>query len=511
MNIAVDLDRNAEVRPDHPALVFDDDQWSYAELDLHASHIATGLEAVGVRPGDRVALFLQNWPEHVATWYGIAKAGAVAVDVNILLGDEEWSHILGDSRPSAIVCGHELAERVAKIAANLAQPPPVWVARGDGSVGTALEEVGAGTGRRPAVDRADDDLAVIAYTSGTTGLPKGVMHAHGLLRFQLETVTECFDYRAEDLVANLLPLFPLHAFLCQAGISVHNGSTLLLLGRFDPAVLARVSRTQPITAATFVPAIVIGLLQMPDDARPVFAAGRSFNIGGAALHPEVRDRFEQAFGVTLLQGFGSTEVMGAVAMEKAEARAPWGSCGSVWPGAESLVRVVDDRGTEVAPGAVGEFAVHKSRATIGYWENPSLTAESFIDGEWFRMGDLGRIDEAGFVYLLDRKKDIVIRGGFNIYSAEIERVLNEHPAVAEATVVGIPHERLGEVPRAYIVLRPDAEASHALADELKTSATERLGSLKAPEEIVFVAFEALPRNAMGKVLKRELRGSPAAD
>src|SRR2546423_5718240 len=237
MNVAADLDRSAEVRPDHPALGFDDEQWSYADLDLHASRVANGLEGAGVRAGDRVALFLQNWPEHVAAWYGAAKAGAVPVDVNILLGDEEWAHILSDCRPSAIMCGGDLAERVAKIAANLAQPPTVWVARGDGSVGTAFDDLGFGTGRRSAIDRADDDLAVIAYTSGTTGLPKGVQHTHGLLRFQLETVTECFDYRADDLVANLLPLFPLHAFLCQAGISVHNGSTLLLLGRFDPAVL----------------------------------------------------------------------------------------------------------------------------------------------------------------------------------------------------------------------------------------------------------------------------------
>jgi long-chain acyl-CoA synthetase len=248
---------------------------------------------------------------------------------------------------------------------------------------------------------------------------------------------------------------------------------------------------------------------MPEEARPVFARGRAFNIGGAALHPEVRDRFEAAFGVTLVQGFGSTEVMGAVAMERADRRAPWGSCGSVWPGAEELVRVVDDEGRDVPAGDVGEFVVHCTRATAGYWEHPDLTDEAFFDGEWFRMGDLGRIDNEGFVYLLDRKKDMIIRGGFNIYSAEIERVLNEHPAVAVAVVVGVEHERLGEVPRAYVVLTPDQQPSDELESALRATATERLGALKSPDEINFVTFDALPRNAMGKVLKRELRASVA--
>ncbi len=507
MNIASDLDRAAASRPSHPVMIFDEgrQRWSFEELDLRASRIATGLEQAGVTPGDRVGIAMSSWPEHVASWYGITKAGAVPVDLNILLSDDEWSFILKDCRPSAMLVGADYAKRIAGISAELNPPVPVWVARGGADDGESLDTLGAGTGARPAVERADDDLCVIAYTSGTTGFPKGVMHSHGLLNYQLDTVRDVNGYEADDTIINLTPLFPLHGFLLQPAMAAHVGCTLLMLERFSPQGLASLSRTHVITTGTFVPAIVIALLQMPEEERAQFKKGTSYFVGGAPLHPDVRTRFESAFGVTLLQGFGSTEVMGAIAMERKERRAPWGSCGELWPGAEKKVRVVDEDLRDVPAGEVGEFAVHRSLATKGYWENPDQTRDAFIDGEWFRMGDIGRIDENGFVFLLDRKKDMIIRGGFNIYSAELERALGEHPAVAEPTVLGIPHATLGEVPKAYVVLRPGNEPTDALAEELKELTVRRLGKLKVPEEIEFVALEDLPRNAMGKVLKRELR------
>jgi long-chain acyl-CoA synthetase len=506
MNIAADLDQVAATRSGHPVIIASDDsRWTFADLDLRASRVATGLEAAGVVPGDRVAIVMGNLPEHVASWYGILKAGAVPVDLNILLADEEWRYILSDCRPAAAICGPEFSKRVSVLAQDLDPAPPVFAARG-GEGAAPLDELGAGTARRDAVDRDDSDLAVIAYTSGTTGFPKGVMHTHGLLRLQLDLLRDhLFRATPDDVIAAVLPLFPLHANLCQAACAVHVGCSLLLLERFDPAALAQASRRHRITAGTFAPSMLIAMLQMPQEERPAFPGGRCFFVGGAPLHPEVRDRFERDFGIMTLQGFGSTEVMGAVAMEQPERRAPWGSCGELQPGAAGLVRVIDDDGNDVPAGEVGEFAVHRDRATMGYWGNPGLTEEAFLDGTWFHMGDLGRIDENGFVFLLDRKKDMIIRGGFNIYSAELERVLNEHEAVAEATVIGIPHDRLGEVPKAIIVLRPSHEGSDALAKELVAVCAKRLGKMKVPEEIEFVGFADLPRNAMGKVLKRELR------
>ena len=504
MNIAAELDRAARDDGGRAALHFGAEMWTFAGLDARASAVATGLENAGVGPGDRVVIAMGNQPEHVAAWYGIAKAGALPVDLNILLGDEEWAAILDDCAPRAVLAGGEFGGRLRDLLAGRPGVAGVW-ATGDGAGTAPFAELGAGSGPRPAAARRDSDPAVIAYTSGTTGRPKGVVHDHARLRHHLDVCVEALGYGPEDVVVNLLPLFPLHAFLAQAALCVHVGCPLVLLGRFDPQVLTAESRRHRFTTGTFVPAIVGALLALPPEARPSFVPGSRFNIGGAPLPPEIRERFESAFGVTLLQGYGSTEVMGSIAMERAGRRPPWGACGELFPRLDGLVRVVDDDGRDVEPGTVGEFAVHASRAMVGYWGNETLTKEAFLDGEWYRMGDLGRIDEHGFVAVVDRCKDMIIRGGFNIYSAEIERVLSEHPAVAEATVVARPDERLGEVPVAYVVVRPDEPAGAALADELRSTVAQRLGPLKVVERIDFVAPAELPRNAMGKVLKRQLR------
>ena len=510
MNVAERLDQTAAARPDHPALVFGDgDQcWTYAELDARASQVAAGLVELGIDAGDRVALFLTNSPDHVAAWFGALKAGIVPVDMNIVLGDEEWRYILEDCSPSAAIVAAPFAERVEALGEALgfdvveAGPAPGsrrW-----------LWSLGEGAGRAASLPVDDETLAVIAYTSGTTGLPKGVMHSHGRLNLALELMAEILSTTSDDVIPTFLPLFPLHANLTQAGLAVAKQATLVLLEKFDPVALAALCQRQPISAGTMVPAIVAALLAMPEDARPRFAPGSRFNVGGAPLPPATRDAFEAAFDTTLLQGFGSTEVMGAIAMERVERRAPWGSCGSLWPGlAEGgLVRVVDEAGADVEPGAVGEFVVHRDRALLGYWNAPALTDEAFLDGTWYRMGDLGRIDADGFVYLLDRKKDMIIRGGFNIYCAELERVLVEDDAVAEAYVVGVEDAVLGEVPKAYVVLRAGAEPGDELATRLQAAVKARLGKLKVLDQVEFVAAADLPRNAMGKVLKRALRGQP---
>ncbi|MEW6472839.1 MAG: AMP-binding protein [Actinomycetota bacterium] len=503
MNIAAELDRIARDRGERPALHSGDQVWTFADLDARASAVATGLESAGVRPGDRVVIVMGNEPDHVAAWYGITKAGALPVDLNILLGDEEWTAILDDCAPRAVLAGGEFVPRLRGLLDRDAAVQ-LW-ATGDAAGALPLAGLGAGTPARPAIARNGREPAVIAYTSGTTGRPKGVVHDHDRLRHHLDVCVEALGYGPDDVIVNLLPLFPLHAFLAQAGLCVHVGCQLVLLGRFDPAVLADESRRHRFTTGTFVPAIVQALLAVPPEARPRFVPGSRFNIGGAPLSPETRERFESTYGVTLLQGYGSTEVMGSIAMERAGRRPPWGACGELFPRLEGLVRVVDEHGRDVEPGTVGEFAVHASRALVGYWGDEAATREAFLDGEWYRMGDLGRIDENGFVAVVDRCKDMIIRGGFNIYSAEIERVLSEHRAVAEATVVGQPDERLGEVPVAYVVTRPAVTAGPALGEELRRTVAERLGPLKVVERVEFVAASDLPRNAMGKVLKRELR------
>jgi long-chain acyl-CoA synthetase len=504
MNVAGHLDRAAAERPQHPAVILDGGAsfWTYAQLNRRASQVVADLRSSGVVEGDRVALFLTNSGDHVAAWFAVTKLGAIVVDVNILLGDEEWAYTLDDCTPSVAIIAAPLAERVSA----LCVPRNITAVLAD-HFGPAVQS------SEPASGRHDDDAAVIAYTSGTTGRPKGVVHCHGRLNLHIDLMAEVLSTTGDDVMITFLPLFPLHAFLCQAALAVAKQATLIVMERYDPVVLAGISQRYPISSGTLVPAIVTSLLALSPEERPAFVPGSRFNVGGAPLHPATKDEFESVFGVTLLQGFGSTEVMGAVAMERADHRAPWGSCGSLWPGLEEgkLVRVVDDDGLDVPAGEVGEFTVHRSRSMVAYWNAPALTQDAFLDGEWFRMGDLGRIDEDGFVYLLDRKKDMIIRGGFNIFCAEIERVLTEHEAVAEVAVVGVPHDRLGEVPKAFVVLSPAAKPSDDLAGALAAEVRRRLGPLKVPAEIEFAAPQSLPRNAMGKILKRELRGRLGGD
>ncbi|BBY83409.1 acyl--CoA ligase [Mycolicibacterium pulveris] len=500
MNVAKRLEAAAQKWSGRTALIFEQGAgtWTYAELDWRASRVASALDRLGVKRGDRLAIFLTNTPDHVAIWFGALKAGVVVVDMNIVLGDEEWRYIVADCTPALIVTSPVFTERVTHLGDELGIPV---IEQGE------LWRTDAEPPSTTSVDVDDEELAVIAYTSGTTGLPKGVMHCHQRLDLAIELMGEVRSIGVDDVVPTFLPLFPLHANLSQAGNAIACGASLLLMEKFDPESFTELSRRLRISAGTVVPAIIAAMLAMPEQNQPRFADGARLSVGGAPLAPATREAFENRFSVHLCQGFGSTEIMGAIAMEREDRKAPWGSCGELWPGlAENgLVRVVDDRGKDVAPGETGEFLVHRDRALLGYWNSPQLTEEAFIDRNWFRTGDVGRIDEEGFVYLLDRKKDMIIRGGFNIYTAEIERVLAENPVVAEAHVVGVPDAVLGEVPKAYVVLNPNVSADGELAEKLMEHVRDRLGRLKVVDHVVFIDAAALPRNAMGKVLKRELR------
>jgi long-chain acyl-CoA synthetase len=278
---------------------------------------------------------------------------------------------------------------------------------------------------------------------------------------------------------------------------------VFLADRFDAAALSRASQRFAFTYLTLSAPMLDAIMRLPEREQPVFPALRLLTAGGAPLQPEIRARCENLVGVPVSQGYGMTEVLGVLVADY-EGDAPWGSCGRVRPvGSRDLV-VLDDDGRALGAEEVGEFAVHRDCVMAGYWRRPDLYEEQF-SGDWFRTGDIGTIDEAGYCFVLDRKKDMIIRGGFNIYSAEIERVLSDHAAVAEATVVSAPDEQLGEVPVAFVVPREPACDRDALADDLLGATRARLGSLKTPMWIRVVDAEELPRNALKKVQKRELR------
>jgi long-chain acyl-CoA synthetase len=501
-NVACDLVTTATAWPRAESLWFEDGDafWTYGRLLAEASTVTTWLHDSGVDVGDRVALLMGSWPEHVAAWYGILAAGAVVVDINYIVPDEEWQFILEDCEPAAVVVGEPFESRVRTIL-QIIGDVPVLVADACGAGWSASEAARAWQPEH----RNSDDLAVLCYTSGTTGEPKGVMHTHGLIGCQLQLLAEAQDYRAGDVVYQSVPLFAIQGYLPTVASVVRAGGALVLTDRFDAMGLARASRRFDITYLTLSAPMLQAIMSLPEDQRPEFPKLRLLTVGGAPLQPEVRSRFEALLGVPVSQGFGMTEIMGVMVVDYA-GDAPWGSCGRVWPTGSGDLVVIDDDGVRLGAGEIGEFAVHRRRALAGYWRRPDLYEESF-SGDWFRTGDIGMIDVHGYFYVLDRKKDMIIRGGFNIYSAEIERVLSEHPDVAEATVVGAPDERLGEVPVAFVVPRHASEDGDALADELIRQSRDRLGSLKTPVWIRVVHADELPRNALRKVRKRDLRDS----
>lgn len=500
-NVAADLLVQAANDPSAPALVRGDIVWDYGRLAREAIAFASSCRASGVVDGDRVALVVGSRPEHVACWYGTMLAGAIVVDVSPLLGDEEWLAILRDASPRVIVCDDEYAGRLRRVCGLVGAGDSLVVLGDPSDAHSRARSSGVADPAAVAPKRADD-VAIIAYTSGTTGLPKGVAHAHGSVRRQLDLLASLHRLGPGDFVYQAVPLFPLHGFLPQVASAIRGGAAVILADKFSPVDFAEASRRHPITYVTLSSPMLQRVLELPVDHRPDLRSLRVVTVGGAPLQPESRRRFEDALGVHVTQGYGMTEMLGVYVADYDGA--PVGSCGRQHPPHGELVVVLDDDGRRLPPGEVGEFAVHRSCALRGYWNDPERTREAFT-GEWFRTGDIGRIDEDGYFYLLDRKKDVIIRGGFNIYSAEIERVLVEHPDVAEATVVGAPDDALGEVPVAYVVPIDGVVDANALADALDTFVRERLGSLKSLRQVHVVAYDTLPRNALGKVLKRELR------
>lgn len=502
--VARDLVRSAGARPSAAALWYDegDGAWDYDRLVEETAAAAGWLRTHGVQAGARVVLVVGNWPEHVAAWYAVLAVGAVVVDVNYIVQDEEWRYVVDDCEPAAIIGGSPFRERLTALANAAGGVPVLWAEE----CGAGWPELGGASGADLApVPRAADDVAVIAYTSGTTGLPKGVMHTHGAIERQLHLLADVQGYRPTDVVYLAVPLFALMGYLPIVASTIRAGGAVLLADRFDASALSRASRRFGLTYLTLSAPMVDAIIRLPDEEKPTFPALRLLTAGGAPLQPEIRARFESLVGVPLSQGYGMTEMLGVLVADY-EGDAPWGSCGRIRPLDSTDIVVLDDDGHALGAGEVGEFAVHRNCVMVGYWRRPDLYEEQFA-GDWFRTGDIGKIDADGFFYVLDRKKDVIIRGGFNIYSAEIERVLSEHPAVAEATVVGSPDERLGEVPVAFVVPRDVDVDADALADALLAETRERLGSLKTPAWVRVVEFDDLPRNALRKVHKRELRNS----
>jgi len=490
MNLAQNLASTCIALPDGPALRLDSIELTYRQLDDATARVAGLLESRGIGPGDRVGLMLPNVPAFAVCYYGILRAGAIAVPMNVLLKRREVAFYLGNSGAKLVFAWSDFAEEAEPGAAQ-AKTEFVSVALG------AFEETLASVPPRPGlVERADDDTAVILYTSGTTGTPKGAELTHANLAGNVEVASGLFDASPDDVILGALPLFHVFGQTCGLNVSVRVGSLLTLIPRFDPAKALEIIGRDKVTVFQGVPTMFAAMLNLPNASDYDVSTLRVCASGGAAMPLEVMRGFEKKFDCMVLEGYGLSETSPVASFNHPDRERKPGSIGTPIRGVE--MKVVDDQGQAVPTGEVGEILVKGPNVMKGYWQLPDATAATIVDG-WLHTGDMARVDDDGYFFIVDRKKDMIIRGGYNIYPREIEEVLYEHPAVLEAAVLGVPDAYLGEEVGAAVVLKPGTSAT---AEEIRDFVKGQVAAYKYPRHVWFV--DALPKGSTGKILKREI-------
>ncbi|MFC6159913.1 long-chain-fatty-acid--CoA ligase [Kribbella jiaozuonensis] len=490
-NLSLNLSESAAMYPDHPAIRLDDDVLRYTDLDDAAARMVTLLREYGVQPGDRVGLMLPNVPEFAIVFFGVLRAGGVAVPMNPLLKRREVEYYLADSGARVLFGWHEVAaEAEAGAKAADAQLLPI-----------APQEFRALVGERePAelVSRDGDDTAVILYTSGTTGRPKGAELTHaGLNTNQAVTARTLTKVGPDDVVMGCLPLFHVFGLTCGLNSAIANGATLTLIPRFSPAKALEVIQRDKVTVFEGVPTMYAAMLGVPNRDEYDVSTLRTCVSGGAALPVEVLRGFEQAFGCIILEGYGLSETSPVASFNHPDAVRKPGSIGTPIEGVR--MRVVDENRTPVQPGEIGEIQIGGHNVMKSYWNKPDETAATIDADGWLSTGDMARQDEDGYFFIVDRKKDLLIRGGYNVYPREVEEVLYEHPAVAEAAVVGIPHASLGEEIGAAIALK---DGTSATPEELRDFVKGRIAAYKYPRAVWIV--DELPKGPTGKIQRRDV-------
>jgi long-chain acyl-CoA synthetase len=496
-NMASLLTGSAERAPDSPAIRLADVELTYADLDDRSARLATLLREHGFEPGNRVGVMLPNVPEFPIAYYGVLRAGGVVVPMNVLLKQREIAFYLEDSGTELLLAWHGFAEEAragaVEAGAELIEVEP-------SAFGAALEE------REPApgvAETAAEDTAVILYTSGTTGKPKGaeLTHANLSTNAEISSRTTC-EIAAGDIVLGVLPLF--HSFGQTVGMnaSLRVGACLTLMPKFDPGEALETIQREKVTHFYGVPTMFGALLHHPGCESFDTSSLRTCITGGASMPVEVLRGFEATLGCIVLEGYGLSETSPVASSNHPGRERKPGSIGTPIEGVE--MQVVDEDDNPVAQGEVGEIVIRGHNVMKGYWQRPDATEEA-MRGGWFHSGDMARTDEEGYFYIVDRKKDLIIRGGYNVYPREVEEVLYEHPKIREAAVIGVPHDEWGEEIGAAVVLH---EGEELAPEEVSAYVKERIAAYKYPRVVWFL--DDLPKGPTGKILKREIAVPAAA-
>ncbi|MHB8513580.1 MAG: long-chain-fatty-acid--CoA ligase [Actinomycetota bacterium] len=518
MNVSDVVRDSAMKDPAKAAILFQDRVITYGDLDAEIDLVAGGIVGLGLRQGDRVGLLVHNVPQFISAYYGIARAGCVTIPLNTMLTADEISFILTDADARMVIASDPFAPTVDGLRQTLAMLDHVVVTGDHAPTGamTWSQLLGIGTSRvvpaptvlgKPRNAGGDPgSLALLAYTSGTTGKPKGAMLSHENLLANLEQMSgvPALDQASDDVVLLVLPLFHIYALNAILGLTMKVGATALLMERFDAIASLEAIQKHRATVVFAAPPMFIAWNNTPGIATYDLSSVRLACSGAAPLPGPVLEQFQRRTGITIWESYGLTETAPGVTSNAMGSIAKPGSIGKPLPGVE--VRILDEDGDDVEDGDPGEIVVRGPNVFRGYFNHPEYTAEALSADGWFRTGDIGYADEDGYIFLVDRKKDLVIVSGFNVYPREVEDVIYRHPKVSEVAAIGIPHPYTGEAVKALVVLKPGETATE---EELLDFCRKSLARFKCPSTIEFV--RELPHLATGKVAKRVIRAGGLGD
>jgi fatty-acyl-CoA synthase len=496
INIGWFLTKRAILSPEKEGLVCDEQRFTYKELNQRANRLANMMLKMGIRKGDRIALLALNVPEYYDLLFGLGKIGAILVPINYRLAGPEMSYIIKDSEARAFVFGEEYTDIVDSFRNDLPTKDLICISKDAPSWAWSYEKlVAESSDEEPALAGSDDDTLTILYTSGTTGRPKGSELTHANYFWTSVTmITTLGETGDRTLVA--LPLFHIGA-LGGIPLFVHMGLTAILLRSFDAKRFLELIPNEKVTGMGVVPQVLQFLKLIPEFSKDMFATVKIILVYAAPVPVPLLKEYAEA-GIEVRQLYGMTECTGpATVLDSENAIAKAGSCGL--PMFHTEIKVVREDGAEVEPEDMGEVLIRSKNVMKGYWNNPEETDKTIVDG-WLHSGDIAKKDKDGFLYIMDRKKDMIISGGENIYPAEIEEYLMDHPKIADVGVIGYPHQKWGEAVKAVVVLKSGEQMTE---DELKEWCKGKIAKYKTPKSVVFT--DALPRTPTGKILKRELR------
>jgi fatty-acyl-CoA synthase len=499
VNIGQFLTRRAQLDPNQLGVVAGDLRLTFEQLNTRANRLANAVASLGLRRGDRVAVLLRNSIEYYEVYFGLAKLGLVMCGINWRLAAPEVAYILADSGARLLVYGQEFAGVVAEAERPDSLEHLVVAGAADPlAAQTYASFVADGPETEPAVDCGGDDALLLMYTSGTTGRPKGAVLTHAQMFWSSATVVFTMDLRRGDVMLLPGPMYHIGG-MCFVTVLVHRGAAGVLLPVWDAGEALRLVEAERVNHFMGVSTMFSAMLSHPSFATVDRSSLRWLLASAAPVPPDLINAYA-ASGITMLQSFGLTETAGPATVLSGEmALAKVGSAGL--PYFHTQVKVVDEAGAELPPGQLGEIWIRGPHVIAGYWENPPANAAAFVEG-WFRSGDIGRRDEDGYLYVVDRKKDMIISGGENIYPAEIENVLFTHPALAEVAIIGVPDATWGESVCAVVV--PRDTRNPPTLDDLRRYCEGKLARYKHPRRLI-VRNQPLPRNPTGKLLKSRLR------